>query len=127
MAGIGEIFASNLQTHRKRLGISQDQLGAKLNVAAGTVSRWENGLMMPTAETIDKIAQALHLAPWRLFVPKDVEEHVQRTTRTPAWRLEAVLSELRALMLEFIPSGDGGQVVKTTHEQQPKRRRRKGA
>lgn len=42
---------------RKKEGLTQEQLGKKLNVTYQAVSKWENNLSEPDLETIEKIAQ----------------------------------------------------------------------
>jgi transcriptional regulator with XRE-family HTH domain len=42
-------WAEQIRNLRQRLGISQGELARKLDCSAMTVSRWENGLLAPTA------------------------------------------------------------------------------
>lgn len=46
MSGLG-IEASNIRAIRERLGLTQNELAAKLNVSFSTVNRWENGHTRP--------------------------------------------------------------------------------
>lgn len=43
---------NRIQLYRKKLGISQEELGKKLFVSRQTVSLWENGQTMPTIENL---------------------------------------------------------------------------
>ena len=43
--------------HRKRLGLTQDQLAEKLGVTAQAVSKWENDQSCPDIATLPKLAQ----------------------------------------------------------------------
>ncbi len=43
--------------HRKRLGLTQDQLAEKLGVTAQAVSKWENDLSCPDITMLPKLAQ----------------------------------------------------------------------
>jgi len=45
--------------YRKAAALTQEQLGAKLQVAHETVSRMERGVSMPSVMTLHRIADAL--------------------------------------------------------------------
>ena len=47
----------NIKTLRKNKGITQDELASRLNVVRQTVSKWEKGLSVPDAETLQKMAE----------------------------------------------------------------------
>lgn len=47
---------------RKNAGLTQKQLGEKLNLSYQTIAQWENGLRNPKYETIIRIAEALNLS-----------------------------------------------------------------
>ena len=40
---------------RKKLGITQEKLAQKLNIASSTVSRWERGICNPTPSVYKRI------------------------------------------------------------------------
>ena len=40
---------------RSRLGISQNELAQRLKVTASTVARWEQGVMKPRPEMVQKL------------------------------------------------------------------------
>ena len=48
-----------IKAARKRAGLTQKELGAKLGVAYQTLAQWENDLRNPKIETIQRIADAL--------------------------------------------------------------------
>ena len=52
---------------RKRLGITQCELGARLNVSTVTVNRWENGKRSPTLATLEKLALLMGIKPSELL------------------------------------------------------------
>ncbi len=52
---------------RESAGIKQAQLVTILKEPQWRVSRWENGVVQPDAEQIIRIAEALHVAPGKLF------------------------------------------------------------
>lgn len=49
----------NIKIRRKAMGMSQEELAAKLNVARQTLSKWEKGLSVPDAEMLIRIADVL--------------------------------------------------------------------
>lgn len=53
------MLSDNIKRLRKEKGISQEELAEKLNVVRQTVSKWENGLSVPDAEMLMRIADAL--------------------------------------------------------------------
>ena len=53
------MLSDNIKRLRKEKGISQEELAEKLNVVRQTVSKWENGLSVPDAEMLIRIANAL--------------------------------------------------------------------
>lgn len=53
------MFCHNLKSLRKAKGLSQEELAIKLSVVRQTVSKWENGISVPDAEMLIKIAEAL--------------------------------------------------------------------
>ncbi len=51
-----------LQQIRKMKGISQKELGEKLNIAPNTISNYENGLCDPNIETLIKMADIFNVS-----------------------------------------------------------------
>ena len=51
------MLKENIKTLRKVKGLSQDELAIKLNVVRQTISKWEQGLSVPDAEMLIKIAE----------------------------------------------------------------------
>lgn len=44
---------------RKQKGMSQEDLSKKLGLTQGTISQWENGVTLPTADKLPEIAKVL--------------------------------------------------------------------
>lgn len=61
---------------RKKIGISQTELAALLKVSRQTVSNWENGVTVPDATTLERIADLLHVSISSLLgnIPGEGEE-----------------------------------------------------
>lgn len=52
-------IGESIQLARKKAGLSQKELGAKLGVSGSMIGQYENDLRRPKAETVQKIADAL--------------------------------------------------------------------
>ncbi len=55
------MFNENLRELRKRKGLTQEELASKVNVVRQTVSKWEKGLSVPDADSLQKIAEVLEI------------------------------------------------------------------
>ena len=75
------MFQDSLKALRKKKGITQEELAARLNVVRQTVSKWEKGLSIPDAELLIKLAEILEVPVSRLLAPKSK----QKNSRT-LWR-----------------------------------------
>ena len=53
------MFNENLRELRKSKGFTQEELATKINVVRQTVSKWEKGLSVPDADSLQKIADVL--------------------------------------------------------------------
>ena len=51
-----------IQNRRKELGMSQGELGAKLNVTDKAISRWERGVGFPDIKLLEPLAEALQIS-----------------------------------------------------------------
>lgn len=68
------MFNENLKTLRKSKGFTQAELAIKINVVRQTISKWEKGLSVPDADTLQKIAEILEVDVSQLLgaeVPKE--------------------------------------------------------
>lgn len=50
---------TKIEFERRKAGITQSELAAKLGVSTGCVSFWENSRTIPTADKVQKMAQIL--------------------------------------------------------------------
>ncbi len=60
-------FAEKLQKYRTDAGLTQRELGLKVNVKEITVSKWEQGTRQPKLDTLNEIAKALKCKPQDLL------------------------------------------------------------
>ena len=56
MDDLGQIISTNLVFLRKNAGMTQLEFGEKFNYTDKTVSRWENGSIIPSVEVLKQIA-----------------------------------------------------------------------
>ncbi len=68
-------------SHRKRMGLSLQQLGERSDVSAAAIHKIEQGGMVPTITTLLKLATALG-RPVSYFVEEDVGQDDVAVTRT---------------------------------------------
>ena len=61
------MFHENLKALRKEKGYTQKSLAIALHVVRQTVSKWENGLSVPDAEMLQKIAETLEVSVSQLL------------------------------------------------------------
>lgn len=55
-------FGAFIQSCRKDLGLTQGELGARLNVTDKAISRWERGVGFPDIKLLEPLAEALHIS-----------------------------------------------------------------
>ena len=61
--------------HRKRLGLTQDQLAEKMGVTAQAVSKWEHDLSCPDVTAVPRLAELFGISTDELLgVPRAAEE-----------------------------------------------------
>ena len=52
-------IAERMKRIRRERGISQERLAEQLNVSRQTVSKWENGLAVPSGDNLNQLGKAL--------------------------------------------------------------------
>lgn len=87
MTDLKQIFAANLQSLRLRDGMTQTELGEKLNYSDKAVSKWERGESIPDASVLKQISSLFGISLDSLLT-----DHTQETE--PYW--EKNLEELAA-------------------------------
>lgn len=80
------MLGENIKTLRKSKGLTQEEFAVRLNVVRQTISKWEKGLSVPDAETLQKIAYILEadvrqLLGEKVEVEKDNNEVVEQLAR----------------------------------------------
>ena len=65
---IKKLFGDNIRGYRKKIGWTQEKLGAEAKINSEHLSRLENGLENVTLESIQKLAKSLKVKPSILFI-----------------------------------------------------------
>lgn len=68
------IFASGLKRAIDRAGITQTELGERIGSSRQEICRWAGGDILPRAEKIDLICNALGHTPAELFFTSDQQK-----------------------------------------------------
>jgi transcriptional regulator with XRE-family HTH domain len=66
-----KIFISNLKRYRKAAGLSQMKLAEKCGTDASYIGQIEIDIRFPSLDMIEKMACALHVEPYRLFIDEN--------------------------------------------------------
>lgn len=69
-----------LQEWRESRGLTGQQLGDRLGVSKGTISRWESGKRVPNTNVLEALAEALSTPVETLFGPPLAPTDVQVIT-----------------------------------------------
>lgn len=78
-------FGELIYNQRKKLGLTQDELGRKLNVTNKAVSKWEVGETLPDIQLLEKLASTLNVTIDELLTQKKVEPEkvIVKPNKTP--------------------------------------------
>jgi transcriptional regulator with XRE-family HTH domain len=68
MKRLSMIFIKNLKEYRKKRGFTQAQLAEKVNVTSHYIGMLEMGRNFPATDLIERIAGALNIEMYELFV-----------------------------------------------------------
>jgi transcriptional regulator with XRE-family HTH domain len=92
MERLGEILAKNMKEHRRRCGFSQAHLAELVNVSTHHIGMIELARNFPTLDLVERIAGALNIEIYRLFI----EAH------SPNEEFERLRQEIRADMKQLL-------------------------
>lgn len=77
--GTRHIFIQNLKFYRKKAGLTQEKLAEKIGMSTSYIGDMEARERFPSAETIDKIADALDVPVSTLFDERSSPQNVNDT------------------------------------------------
>lgn len=77
-------FGENLIRSRKKSGLSQEEVAAKLGISRQTVSKWELGETLPDIQQAKKLSTLYHITLDELveldLQVKEIQEVIEKTT-----------------------------------------------
>ncbi|MDR1931194.1 MAG: helix-turn-helix domain-containing protein [Spirochaetales bacterium] len=71
MSALQKLVAANLKHFRTRLGFTQKHLAELTHLSLSTIREMEAGKRFPTAESLEHLAFALGLKPYKLLYDKE--------------------------------------------------------
>ncbi len=96
-------IGEKIRKERIRGGLTQKELGERMGVDASTIRKYESGKLNPKLETVQKIAQALHVDIGALYGDDDfLGRIVQRASEK---KLEEQLSRLERYLNQLNDEG----------------------
>jgi transcriptional regulator with XRE-family HTH domain len=72
---IPQIIAANIKARRADLGLTQFQLAEKLSISTTYLAELEIAKKSPSIEVVQKLADALGLRPFELFLEPGVDDN----------------------------------------------------
>ena len=93
---IRQILAKNIKKRREMMGLTQEQLAESANLSLRSVNDIEGCRMWVSDKSITRIAKALNIDVFELFVP--YQAHKRELAESPA----AILAELRRTIMSDV-------------------------
>ena len=94
-----QTLGKRISSHRKKLGMTQDQLAEKLGVTAQAVSKWENDQSCPDIAMLPKLAEIFGVTTDYLLTGRPIalpdQKAVTRLMRTSLESAQTALSTRR--------------------------------
>ena len=88
------MLQENLRTLRKARGLSQEDLAQRLHITRQTLSKWENGLSVPDAQLLLRLAEILDVPVSELLGgPVETGERDENAVARHLERLNLLLAE----------------------------------
>ena len=96
--GVIMTVGDKIQSYRKRLGMSQEELGQKLLVSRQTISLWENGQTVPTIDNLIRLKEVFNVSVDDILDVSDTETEKQTPEETYSFTFaENELKELNRI------------------------------
>ena len=83
------MLKENIKAIRKSKGLTQEELGIKLNVVRQTISKWEQGLSVPDSEMLISISEALE-TPVSTLLGENISESKVNDLKAISEKLEII-------------------------------------
>jgi transcriptional regulator with XRE-family HTH domain len=103
MERVGTIFANNLREYRRKRGLTQEKLAEMVDVSTHHIGMIELTRNFPTFDLIERIAAALDIEIYELFVaPNSTREELDRLRRS-------IVSEIKQTVAEAVKEALSGK------------------
>lgn len=86
---IQAILAYNIKEARAKLGYSQQELAERAKLSPGHMNDLEQGRKWVSADTLQRLADALAMEPFMLLLPEGYEDHIEAFTLLTEYAGEA--------------------------------------
>jgi transcriptional regulator with XRE-family HTH domain len=83
-----QIFITNLKKRRKERGFSQMALSEKCDTTSNYIGQIEMGRRIPSFDKIEKIASALEIPSYELFIFETTEKKQEKKLKTKDYLLK---------------------------------------
>ncbi len=87
------MLGDRIKAYRKSKGFTQEELAIRLNIVRQTISKWEKGISVPDAETIQRLADVLEVDVKQLL-GVDVEAGTEDTNKEIVEQLARINEQL---------------------------------
>lgn len=94
-------FGEFIYNQRKKLGLTQDELGRKLNVTNKAVSKWETGETLPDIQLLEKLANTLEVSIDELLTQTKKEVEIEKVNVKPK-RFLIIIHSIITFVLLFV-------------------------
>ena len=78
MASLRALLGENLRRSRERLRLTQEQFSERCGLSASYIGEIEQGKKYPSAESLERIIDALGIQPFQLFIEEEQWEVRER-------------------------------------------------
>jgi transcriptional regulator with XRE-family HTH domain len=93
--GIREILAGNLKEHRRKQGMTQEELAEKAGVSTHYIAMIETCKKYPKPDMLEQIARTLGIEPYKLFsVETNPNEPLERLHQRIITDMKQIVSEV---------------------------------
>jgi len=94
MTNLRDILANNLKENRKKCGLSQLKLAEKAKITTQYIAMIEVSRKFPSPEMLDRLAKALGIEAYQLFIVKSSPETaMERLHDTLVCNIEQVIND----------------------------------
>ena len=94
-------LSQNILDYRKKNGLSQEELGDKVNVTRQTISNWELGETSPNPEQLKLLSKVLNVSIDEL-VDNDLENVILKKVKLTEKQTKSIKKILKGILIGFI-------------------------